>query len=300
MKAFPQAFVSGPPAIALAIAAALVGLLLTTPLEAQRRKRTKKEVVPFAVSQTDILDSQDGYPVPLDSAFFPGETVHVRFLVDGYTRGPYDRIWLTWRVESFGPLGDRLAMAETGGVDTEVAPQDRDWKPIIRYSPTIPPHAGGGEYRVAVHVTDRLNDVTVSKELPIQVRADSVRSGDELTVRSFTISKTEGGPAYREKLFEPGDTVWGQFFITGYKLSDENAYDVHAGLQFLDAEGKVLFDFKPQEQEDASFYPRRWLPAVFQLTLDENLLPGTYQIALKLDDRLGKQTYTAMQSFRVE
>lgn len=300
MKAFPQAFVSGLPVIALAMAAALVGLLLSTPLDAQRRNRAKQEAAPFAVSQADILDSQDGYAVPLDSAFFPGETVHLRFLIDGYTRGAYDRVWLTWRVDSFGPSGDRFAMVESGSVDTELAAQDRDWKPIIRHSPTVPLHAEGGEYRVTVYVTDRLKDVTISKELLIHVRADSVRTADELTLRSFIISKTKGGPAYSEKLFEAGDTVWGQFFITGYEISDQNAFDVHAVLQFLDEEGKVLFDFKPQEQEGAPFYPRRWLPAVFQLNLDDNLQPGTYQIALKLEDRLGKQTYTVKQSFRVE
>lgn len=282
------------------MAAVLVGLLLTTPVEAQRRKRAKKEPKPFAISQADILDSQDGYPVPLDSAFFPGETVHLRFLVDGYTRGGYDRVWLTWNIDSFGPAGDRFVMAETGSIDTELAPQDRNWKPIIRHSPTIPPHAEGGKYRVTVLVTDQLKDVTVKGELLIHVRADQVQTASDLTVRSFTISKTEGGPAYTERLFEPGDTVWGQFFITGYKLSDDNAFDVHASLQFLDHEGKLLYDFVPQGQGGSPFYARRWLPAVFRLDLDENLLPGSYQIALKLDDRLGKQTYAARESFRVE
>ena len=299
MKAFPQAW----PArsiFAVTLAAVLVGLLLATPVEGQRRKRTKKEPKPFAISQADILDSQDGYAVPLDSAFFPGETVHLRFSVEGYTRGDYDRVWLTWRFDSFGPSGDRFVMAETGSIDTELAPQDRKWKPIIRHSPTIPLHAEGGEYRITLHVTDQLKDVTVKRDLLIRVRADKVQSGNELTVRSFTLSKTEGGPAYHEKLYEPGDTVWGQFFITGYMLTDENAFDIDAGLQFLDGEGKVLYDFVPQEQQGSPFYPRRWLPAVFHLDLDQDLLPGSYQIALQLDDRLGKQTYTARQSFRVE
>ena len=283
---------------------ALAGIIATSayapPAEAQRRKREKETPKPFAISKADILDSENGYPIPLDSFFYPGETVYLRFLVDGYSRGEYDRVWLTWRVDSFGPAGDRFVMAEAGGIDTELAPQDKNWRPVIRHAPVIPPHAEAGDYDVTVQVTDQLKKSTVEHKMVIRVRGESVAPGKELTVRRLVLMKTEGGAPYEQALFEPGDTIFGEFFITGYRLTDQNSFDVHAGLQFLDQEGEVLYDFRPQDQQGASFYPRRWLPATFRLDLDETLAPGSYQIGLRIDDRLGKQIYEARKPFRVE
>lgn len=287
-------------AASLALAGMLASLALAPTAEAQRRKRKKPPQQALAITKADILDSEDGYPIPLDSFFYPGETVHLRFLVDGYTRGEYDRVWLTWRIDSFGPTGDRFVMAETGGVDTELAPQDKNWRPVIRHTPAIPPHAEAGDYNVTVQVTDQLKSETVEHKMSIRVRGESVAPGKELTVRRLVLTKTEGGAPYEEAQFEPGDTIFGEFFITGYRLLDDNSFDVHADLQFLDQEGKVLFDFKPQGQQGASFYPRRWLPATFRLDLDKTLTPGSYQIGLKIDDRLGKQVYESRKPFLVE
>lgn len=284
----------------IALAGVLAGLVYTNPAEAQRRRRKKKPPEPFAITQADILDSEDGYPIPLDSAFFPGETVHLRFYVDGYSRGEYDRVWITWRIDSFGPSGDRFVMAETGSVDTELAPQDKNWRPIIRHSPAIPDHAEAGVYTVTVRVTDELKAATVERKVAIRVRGESVAPGRELTVRRFVLTKTEGGAPYEQALFEPGDTIWGGFFITGYRLTETNSFDIHATLQFLDHEGKVLYNFRPQDEQGAPFYPRRWLPATFRLALDKALLPGRYQIALRINDRLGEQTYEARKPFWVE
>ena len=247
-------------AASLALVGILAALAYAPPAGAQRRKRKKAPPKPLAIAQADILDSENGYPIPLDSFFYPGETVHLRFLVDGYSRGEYDRIWLTWRIDSFGPAGDRFVMAETGGVDTELAPQDNKWRPIIRHSPTIPPHAEAGDYNVTVQVTDQLKKATVKHKIAIRVRGESVTPGKELTVRRFVLMKTAGGAPYDDALFEPGDTIFGEFFITGYRLTDENSFDVHAGLQFLDQEGEVLFDFRPQDQQGASFYPTALAP----------------------------------------
>ena len=284
----------------MTLAVMLAGLVYTNPAEAQRRQRNQKPPKPFSITQAEILDSENGYPIPLDSDFFPGETVHLRFLVDGYSRGEFDRVWITWRIDSFGPSGDRFVMAEAGSVDTELAPQDKNWRPIIRHSPAIPDHAEEGLYTVTVRVTDELKPVTVECKVAIRVQGESVSPGRELTIRRFVLTRTEGGAPYEQALFRPGDTIWGEFFITGYRLTETNSFDVHATLQFLDNEGKVLFNFRPQDEQGAPFYPRRWLPATFRLDLDKTLLPGRYQIALRINDRLGEQTYEERKSFGVE
>jgi len=188
----------------MTLAVILAGSVYTNPAEAQRRQRNKKPPKPFSITQADILDSENGYPIPLDSDFFPGETVHLRFLVDGYSRGEFDRVWITWRIDSFGPSGDRFVMAEAGSVDTELAPQDKNWRPIIRHSPAIPDHAEEGLYIVTVRVTDELKPATVERKVAIRVRGESIAPGRELTIRRFVLTRTEGGAPYEQALFWSG------------------------------------------------------------------------------------------------
>ena len=111
------------------------------------------------IVKSDILYSEGGYSIPSESIFFPGETVYLRFEVDGYTRGEYDRVKLSWRIDSFGPGGDAFAMAEAGSIDSELAPQDKDWRPIIRHAPTIPAHAEAGGYQITLEVVGHVREV---------------------------------------------------------------------------------------------------------------------------------------------
>ena len=93
--------------------------------------------------------------------------------------------------------------------------------------------------------------------------------------------------------------MWATFYITGFQISADNSFDVHAELRLADQKGKVLFTFDPQEEQGSPFYPRRWLPANFQLDLDEDVLPGQYSIVLFLEDRLGDQSLREEKPFRV-
>ncbi len=261
----------------------------------------EKEHAPprLEIVKADVLDSAGGYSIPPDSTFFPGETVYLRFEVGGYTRGEYDRVKLSWRIDSFGPGGDRFTMAEGGEIDTELAPQDSEWRPIIRHSPTVPPHAEAGGYRVLLKVVDELNRAQTSRRMVIHVRGQQVPPDNQLTVRNFTFSKVEGGAPLPELLLDPGTTVWATFYITGFHMAADNSFDVHAELELRDEEGEVLYTFDPQGEQGSPYYPRRWLPGSFRLDLDEDIRPGGYSIVLSLDDRLGNQSVQERKPFRV-
>src|SRR5688500_10894744 len=120
---------SGPAsALLLALLAAIA------PLAAGQSKQAQA-APEISVVRADILDKEDGYPVDPESTFMPGETVFILFNVGGFTRAQYDRVKLHWQIDSFGPQGERFVEATTGKIDSELAPQDASWLPIIRHSP---------------------------------------------------------------------------------------------------------------------------------------------------------------------
>ena len=65
--------------------------------------------------------------------------------------------------------------------------------------------------------------------------------------------------------------------------------------------GKVLYS-QPQAGSDRSqsFYPKRYVPAVFSLATKPDTRPGEYTVAITAHDGVGNQTFEARQSFTIE
>jgi hypothetical protein len=252
------------------------------------------------VVRTELLDGPGGYPIAPDSIFYPGETVYLLFNVDGFQRGVYERVTIHWKIESLGPDGLPFASPVEDGVDAELAPQDKDWLPLIRHSAFLPSHAPGGTYQVVLTVTDELAKKTARRQFPIQVEGTTLPPAKELGIRSFTFRRGgEEGPVVEQAVFRPGETVWASFLITGYRVKDDNSFVVESELKLVDAEGAVLFVFEPQAASGAPFYPRRWLPARFRLNLDANIPTGNYAVQLLIRDKVGEQTYRHVVNFAV-
>lgn len=285
------------------IALALVGNV--APLDAQEPAAPVESLEDAAdenglsLHSLELLDSRDGYAIPLDSTFLPGETLHIFFQIDGYRVGADDRVLLRYRMDALDPAGRRFYMAEGGEFDTELAPQDEDWKPSVQYSPTIPQHAGGGRYAVRITVTDELAEKTVSDELSVRVDGDRVLPSDELLIRDFHFSRSDGGSTLEDPVFSSGEQIWATFYITGYAMREDNTYDVESSAWVLDADGKELYAFEPQGDAGSPFYARLWLPAKFRLDLEESIPPGLYTVVLGLTDRVGDVSATDRFAFRV-
>jgi len=281
-------------ALALVLAA-----LLPAAASAQRSERPKRAEPQLSIATADILDSEDGYPVNPESVFFPGEKVFLLFKVAGYTRAQYDRVKLSWRIDSVGPQGARFVTAEMGSIDMELAPQDAKWMPVIRHSPMIPPHGGAGIYKVTLTVTDELAEKEVTKEVPINVGGERVEGADSLTVRGLAFQRTKNGDRLPVAVYRPGDTVWVNFYITGYQLGDDNSFDVASELRLVNEDGDVVLTFDPEDTKDATFYPRRWLPATLRLDLDRAIPQGQYTLLVLLHDRRAEKTHQSSYSFTV-
>lgn len=247
----------------------------------------------------DLLDSRDGYAIPPDSRYLPGERVHVYFQIKGYSVGEADRIHLRYEVVALDPDGRRFYAPASGEYDAELAPQDKNWMPVVRYSPRIPDHAGGGTYSVQIAVRDVLNGVSLDAKVPIHVDGEFVERADELLVRNFRFSRAENGDPLTDPEFRPGEQIWANFFITGFEIRENNTFNVESDAWVLDADGERLLSFQSSGEEGKPFYPRLWLPATMRLDLSTTVDPGLYTVVLRLRDRVAGAEATQRYSFTI-
>ena len=247
----------------------------------------------------DLLDSRDGYAIPADSRYFPGETVHLYFQIKGYRVSNDYRVDLEYRLEALDPDGKRIYGAEGGRFDTDLAPQDEEWMPVVRYSPEIPAHAGGGTYKIEIEVRDRLAGAAVRASVPIVVDGSRVETSDRLAIRNFGFAKASGGAKLDEPLYRAGEEIWAEFYITGYKTREDNTFDVESDMRVIDGEGETLFEFDSRGETGSPFYPRLWLPAKFRLDLEKTIPRGRYTVVLNVRDNIGQAAFTERRSFEV-
>jgi len=289
------------PARAWASLFALVLICAAAALAQQKSAADKNEKPSFSIVNAHLLDGEDGYPVPGDSIFFSGETVHLSFNIAGYAIGEEDYdVRLSYRLDFEGPSGVRFALPQGGEIIEEVFPQDEKWMPIVRASPQLPPHGESGTYKVILTVFDRLaQDRKIVKEVPIFVKGESVEVSKTLLIRNLSFSHTEDGEPLSEPIYRPGGTVWARFHITGFEVAADNSFAVESSLEVLSAKDEVMFTFESQGEKGAPFYPRRWLPAKFRLDLDSDLLPGEYVVLVSIHDKLRKNTYQQRHRFQV-
>ena len=162
----------------------------------------------------DLLDSRDGYAIPADSRYFPGETVHLYFQIKGYRVSNDYRVDLEYRLEALDPDGKRIYGAEGGRFDTDLAPQDEEWMPVVRYSPRFPRTPAEGRTRSRSRSGDRLAGAAVRTSVPIVVDGSRVETSDRLAIRNFGFAKAAGGAKLDEPLYRAGEEIWAEFYIT--------------------------------------------------------------------------------------
>ena len=285
-----------------AVAATLL-LMLAAPSAFAQPRRSKKQAKPdhLTIVNAKFLDSEDGYPLPAGSSFYPGEQVYVVFNLDGFhiTEDEY-QMKVSYRIDFVGAQGAAFATSEAGTIAEEVYPQDQNWMPIVRASPRIPFHAEAGTYKIELYAHDEFKPQDESRqELAFEVNGKEIGAADQLMVRNFAFQQSEGGEPVEAPSYQPGGTLWGSFYITGFELRENNSFEVDSRLQVVNSEGGVLFSFTPQEEEGQSFYPRRWLPGRFRVDLDKDIPKGEYTLVLSVQDKLGKQESLTRYPFEI-
>lgn len=253
----------------------------------------------FSVFNVEILDGEDGYPVPNDSIFFTGETVNIRYNIVGFTVSKTNFVHLKYRAEFQGPTGKRFALPEGGQIEAELMPQDEDWLPLIRVSVALPAHGESGNYKILLKISDMLSNRKASREVRVFVRGKDIATSHSLVIRNLSFTRREQGEKLPTPVYRPGDTVWANFYITGYEISAGNSFNVESELEIVNGEDKVLYTFEPAGEQGTPFYPRRWLPASFRLDLDKDVPVGEYFVRVLVHDRLNEKTFQTKEVFVV-
>lgn len=258
-----------------------------------------EEAPVFEIIRLDLLDSFANYPISNESVFAPGDVVNVAFNLKGYTESETYRMKVSWKVSTTGPAKLPFAPGSNGLFDEELAPEDEDWEPLVRYEAQLPYHLPAGTYGIHVEAKDELSGATAEGDLDVHVAGAPVVQSDTLSVQNFTFSLTAGGTPLRQSVFRPGATIFASFDITGYKLGDGNSYELASHLKLLDAEGSEAYAFNPASEKGSSFYPRLSVPASFRFDLDPTIEEGLYTLVLTVTDVVGQQSLSSQETFEV-
>lgn len=248
---------------------------------------------------------EDGPPLPANHRFYPGETVFLSFQVSGFTTKAKDSdrfLHLRYLVEAQDPAGVNLAAPQTGEVKEQITPEDKDWLPKIRYHVLVPPEAGSGAYKLKIGVKDEFGANEATREVPFEVQGRAVEPGPALAVRNFRFLRNEDDATpLAAAAYRPGDAVWARFDIIGYKYGEKNRIQVEYGLEVLRPSGALLYqEPKAAAVEEASFYPKRYVPGILSLQLTPDITKGEYTIVLKIKDGVGGQEHETRHAFRIE
>jgi hypothetical protein len=232
----------------------------------------------------------------------PGDTLFFSCRVSGFTKNEDEQMHLKYSVQAFDSKGVPLTELYENEMKAEVTPQDKEWLPKIATEVVIPPLVAGGTYKIVVKAHDVLANTSAELTVPFQVRAYEVEPSDTVVVRNFRFYRAEEDTQPVEKaIYNPGDSVWARFDITGYHYGPKNKVDLSYLVSLINAEGKVLYTQpEPAVEQTESFYPKRYVPASMGLNLQKNIRPGEYTITVTVKDTIGNQSYDGKYTFRVQ
>lgn len=279
------------------LALTLLGACWLLPAAVQRL-----EIEKFALRQFE-----DGPALAASHEFLPGETIFWSFRMRGYkikktetdTGDQESHMKLTWTLRATDPKGVPIEKERSGHVEARLFEQDKDWTPRAADSFVVPPLAPNGIYRATVTVKDESGEAT--SELEFKVRGDTVEPSETLVGRDVRFLRSENDTVpLRNPAYEPGDTLWVRFDITGYKFGEKNKYDVDYGLAILRANGETMFTQPVAAKEtNESFYPQHYVPGLLSLGLNKDLPKGSYTMVITMRDKIGNQTWEAREQFQV-
>jgi hypothetical protein len=249
-----------------------------------------------------VSASEDGPPLETIESFQPGEGVYFSFQVEGYKVSTLGKVQLTAHIQAFDSRNTPVVPVDEEVIGTSLSAEDKTWKPKIRSQIILPSIAPPGPWLIKYDVTDEQTHQTVSGETRFSVRGESADASPVLITRNFGFYHSQNDPApLRLPAYQPGDMIWVRFYITGYKYGEQNAIDVTYDVSIEGPGGRQLFfQEDAAEEKSQAFYPQPWVPAEFNLTLQDNTEPGTYLMTVTAHDHIGNQTAAIRGNFRVE
>ncbi len=123
-----------------------------------------------------------------------------------------------------------------------------------------------------------------------------------LSIVKATLHQYEDGPALPpEFIFAPGETVFLDFQIQGYKVSPESRVHLQGRVEAVDAGGVLLAEtFQREIKTELSPEDKDWLPRVgHSIPVPSLGDPGTYRLRIAVSDLLASSEAKAEIPFRV-
>ncbi|MBK5290201.1 MAG: hypothetical protein JJE04_00720 [Acidobacteriia bacterium] len=258
----------------------------------------------FAITEASLHQYEDGPALQGNHYFVPGEIVFLSFRAAGYKATETDppKVKLSYRIDAFDTEGVLLVETKTDRIEKELAPQDKNWQPKVRYSFSVPPLGDPGTYRAVITVKDETGGGTAKRDLSLTVRGHAVEASPALVVRNFRFLRDEQeANVAASATYRAGDPIWARFDVTGYKIGEKNRFQVSYGLEVLRSSGESIYtEPKAAEESAESFYRRRYMPGELNLRPSSDIAKGDYTILLRVEDHLGGQKYESRHVFHIE
>lgn len=286
-----------------------IGLaLLLAPLKWTLHAQESPAPAGLSVVEAVISQMEDAPSVGPSHRFYPGETFFLAFRIHGYHREEKqdERKFLkvAWRVELRDSSKRLVVQPGSGKIDAELAAEDKEWRPKQHWQALLPPLMPSGDYQLTITLADEYAAKETAKTLTLPVKGYDVEPSPELVVRNIRYYRAEPDgrqPPLAEPAYRPGDTVWAQFDITGFRLGEHNRFEVAYGIEVFRANGQSLYKVEEAARlAEANFYPKHAMPGAYSLNLTPDLAKGTYAVVLRLRDLVGNQTHEAKTGFTVE
>ena len=138
----------------------------------------------LSIEQPAIQQFDGGPNLASDFRFAAGESVYFEFAIRNYKRSEDDKISLSWNAEVRDSAGIRLILPLFGKVTEELAPEDKEWVPKVRFEIPIPSHALSGKYSIAILVTDDLAKTTATRDFSFEVQGHAVEPAASVEIRN--------------------------------------------------------------------------------------------------------------------
>ena len=254
------------------------------------------------IVRPSLSQMEGGTPEPPGFQYASGETLYFSCRVAGFSRSEDQKVHIAYSVQAFDPKGVALEELYKNDVQVELSAQDKEWMPKIATAIAIPPLTPSGAYKIVVKAEDTLARTATESAVPFQVRGHDIEPSDTLVVRNFHFyhGEEDAQPALKA-VYKPGDGVWARFDIVGYQYGPKNKIDVSYVTSVIAPSGKVLWTQpSPAVEQSDSFYPKRYVSASMGITLQNNIRPGDYTIAVEVKDSVGNQSFEQKYTFTVE
>ena len=261
----------------------------------------------LAIVHCGVQPSEDAPYAARDYRFLPGDYLYFTFQISGFgirseERGEVEKINLSYEVTPQDANGVALAPPNSGNIQTELSPEDKDWMPKRQVSFLIPSFVAAGEFRVHVHVKDLVANSDASQEIPFSIGGIQIQPSSSITVENFRFLRNENdAQALELPAYSPGDMIHARFDMVGFRIDSQNHYHLAYGLVVFRPDG-TPFVQQPNaaEVESSSFYPAQFLPGVIDLKTSPSASRGEYIIVLTIRDLLAGTISQSRRGFSIE